>query len=205
MELRAPVRWAVTGLLMLFAAGALFWGYRQQIRLQEPTDGAFAAPVPAGEAPVILVHVAGAVQAPGLHRLPPGARVAEAVAAAVPGPEAVPEALNLAAPLADGDKVFVPARSDLAPGARPAAAMGAHHTPVAVGATGPGGGPPQKVNVNTADERALAEVPGLGQYLAGKIVAHRKAVGRYRRLEDLLGVPGIGEAVLARIRPYVTL
>lgn len=200
MELRAPVRWAVTGLLGLLALVALFLGYRQYGRLAAPGDGALAAPgaAPAAE---ILVHVAGAVRQPGLHRLPAGARVGEAVAAAEPGADAVPESLNLAAPLTDGDKVFVPARSDLPEAGVPLAALGASHSPVA----GPGAREAtRKVNINTAEATELARVPGVGPSLAGKIVAHRKAVGRYRRLEDLLNVPGIGEALLARLRPYLT-
>lgn len=225
MDVRAPVRWVLTGLLGLLAAGALYLGYRQYGRLHGPEDGAFAAPtmtvaaaVLAEEPAEILVHVAGAVQAPGLHRLPVGARVGEAVAAAGPGTEAAPEALNLAAPLADGDKVYVPARADLPAQGGPAAAIGASHAPVpaAAGSKAPpasGGGSKAtaapvgvlKVNINTADEAELGQVPGIGPYLAGKIVAHRKAVGRYRRVEDLLDVPGIGEATLARIRRHLVL
>ncbi len=205
MSLPVPLRWVTTVLFGLVAAGVLFVGYRYYSRLQVAEAEVIAAPVAPLTQPEIIVHVTGAVQEPGLHRLPADARVGEAVAAARPESGAAPEALNLAAPLADGDKIFVPKQEELPVEGSPAAAMGANHTPVGGKSGSPSGAPNRKININTATEQELAQVPGIGPYLAGKIAAHRKAIGRYRRPEDLLNVPGIGEATLRRISPYLTV
>ncbi|BDG61455.1 ComEA family DNA-binding protein [Caldinitratiruptor microaerophilus] len=179
-------------------------------------------PAPGSEAPrqgpegreALAVHVAGAVAAPGVHRLEPGARVADAVAAAQPLPEALPGALNLARPVADGDKIFVPSRRDLAPGANlPPEALGADHGPAAAppraGAggreAGVAGTAPGRVNLNTAGVEELMTLPGIGRVLAERIVEHRRRVERFRSIEDLLQVPGIGASRLEQLRPYLTL
>lgn len=57
------------------------------------------------------------------------------------------------------------------------------------------------VDVATADETALDALPGIGPVLAGRIVQTRGRMGGFRRVEDLLAVPGIGPRLLARLRP----
>lgn len=135
----------------------------------------------------ITVHVAGEVARPGLVRLPAGSRVADAIAAAggMTGGSAPP---NLAAPLADGSQVLVGgegAGSDNPTASDPAA-------------EGP-------VPVNRADATLLESLPGVGPVLAERIVAHRRDHGPFATVEDLLGVPGIGEAKLASLRDLVVV
>lgn len=154
----------------------------------------------------VVAHAAGAVAQPGVHRLPPGARVDDLIRAAGGlAPDADPARLNLAAPLADGDRVYVPRRgeADL-----PAVALpegGAAGT----GAGGPGGGAGEDegapIDINTADEAQLDELPGVGPSIAAAIVAHREENGPFRSVDDLLDVRGIGEAKLAEIRPRATV
>jgi competence protein ComEA len=62
-----------------------------------------------------------------------------------------------------------------------------------------------KVNINTASVEELQLLPGIGATRAEAIVAERKRRGGFKRVEDLLEVKGIGEASLARLRPYVTI
>lgn len=160
----------------------------------------------------LVVHVAGAVTSPGVYRLPPEARVEDAVRAAGPRADAVPDALNLAGRLSDGEKIFVPSRADLAPGAQPdPRAAGASHSP---GTGAPGAQPARPagprgragpVNVNTATASELTSVPGIGPVLAERIVERRRAVGRFRTLDDLLEVPGIGSARLEQLRRHLSL
>lgn len=155
------------------------------------------------EAGEIVVHVSGAVAAPGVYRLAPGARVHDAVAAAGPLPEAVPDALNLAAALQDGEKVYVPRAADLeAAGSPPPAALGAHHGPGGGSGSGAGSGT-GRVNLNRATAEDLMALPGIGPELARRILEHRQAAGGFRQVEDLLAVPGIGPARLAEIRDRV--
>ncbi len=135
----------------------------------------------------VVVHVAGWVRRPGLVELGEGARVADAVAAAggvLPGGDL--SALNLAAPIRDGDQVRVPA-----PGESPPNVDG-----------GSDGG---LVDPNQASAAELERLPGVGPVLAERIVAYREENGPFRTVEDLLDVPGIGEAKLAALRDAVDL
>jgi competence protein ComEA len=135
----------------------------------------------AQEQRTLTVHVSGAVASPGLVRLPAGSRVADAIAAAGGAlPDAALGAVNLAAPLADAQHVAVP------------------------GASATGAGPGEsRVPINTASPDDLEALPGVGPVLARRIVEHRDAYGPFLVLEDLLGVPGIGEAKLAALREVV--
>jgi competence protein ComEA len=145
---------------------------------------------------VLVVHVAGAVATPGLHELPAGARVADAIEAAG-GLTAAADAarINLAAPVADGARVYV-------------LAAGEEEPEVAVGGSGPatdGGGSSGPVNLNTADTAALDALPGVGPSTAAAIIEHRGKVGGFTTVEQLLDVPGIGEAKLNALRDLVTV
>ncbi len=163
-------------------------------------EGSGAAPAatsaPTTIAAEVLVHAAGAVTRPGVYALPSGSRVGDLLAAAG-GPlvDADLDRLNLAAPVLDGSRVYVPA-------------VGEEATPsvegpdVASGAGSAGNGP---VDLNTADEAALETLPGVGPATAAAIVAHREANGPFRSVEDLLDVRGIGDAKLDALRDLVTV
>lgn len=144
--------------------------------------------------PRLVVHVAGAVLHPGVHELPAGARVADAIAAAGGlGTDADGARLNLAAPLVDGERVYVLRLGEVAPPpvAGPSATSG--------GADAPAG----PLDLNTADEAALDGLPGIGPATAAAIVAHRAQIGRFTSVDQLLDVRGIGEAKLDAIRDLV--
>ncbi|GBD10671.1 ComE operon protein 1 [bacterium HR23] len=100
------------------------------------------------------------------------------------------ERLNLARPLADGEKVVVPlAGAGGALAAEPPAVMQE-------------GGP---LDLNTADVHALESLPGIGPVLAQRIVDYRTRYGPFSQVDDLLKVQGIGPKTLERIRPLVTV
>jgi competence protein ComEA len=144
---------------------------------------------------VLVVHVAGAVVAPGLHELPPGARVADAVDAARGlTPQADGARINLAAPVVDGERVYVLAVGEQ----EPAVAVGSSSAPDASQGTGP-------VDLNTADAEALESLPGIGPSTAAAIIQHRAEVGAFTSVDQLLDVPGIGEAKLEALRDLVTV
>lgn len=138
--------------------------------------------------PSLHVHVAGAVSAPGLYRLPAGSRVADAVAAAGGFVAAAdPDRLNLAAVLADGSQVVVPEVGE-------AAATGA-------GESGPaGGGGTEAIDLNTAGAEELEELPGIGPAKAAAIVEHREQFGPFQSVDSLADVPGIGPATVDALR-----
>jgi competence protein ComEA len=63
---------------------------------------------------------------------------------------------------------------------------------------------PRKINVNTATAAALCELPGIGPYLAARIIAYRDAHGPFEKAEDLDAVEGIGPATVEKLEPHVT-
>ena len=152
----------------------------------EVATGAAAAP--------LLVHVLGAVAAPGLVELAPGARVVDAVAAAGGfTPEADPAAVNLARPVVDGEQLVV-----LAVGQAPPPAAGAG------GGSGPAAGD-GTVHLNTADVAALDTLPRIGPALAQRIIDWREANGPFTSVDQLLDVAGIGDAVFSGLADRVAL
>ncbi|NKY59920.1 ComEA family DNA-binding protein [Nocardia flavorosea] len=171
-----------------------------------------SAPAASGTAPAppapaeLVVSVVGLVHQSGLVRLPPGARVADALAAAggaLSGADLT--GLNLAQRLADGDQVRVgPADTATPPpgSATVSAGKSVAADPEADGA-GPSAGTP--VNLNTATESDLDALPGVGPVTAKAIIAWREANGRFTDVEQLAEVDGIGPARLARLREVVTV
>jgi len=189
---------AVGALVLGTVLGALWWLGRQApppVEASLPMVEVTApAPTTTAAAPVV-VHVAGAVASPGVHRLPPGARVVDAVDAS--GgllPDADPAAVNLAAPLVDGAQVYVPRQGERAPPAP--GGTGSGGDPGAGGDAGP-------VDLNTADEALLDTLPGVGPATAAAIVDHRERHGPFTSVDGLLDVRGIGEAKLAALRDLV--
>jgi competence protein ComEA len=143
------------------------------VRLASAPVGAAGDPASSGD---VVVHVAGAVRQPGVYRLPAGSRVADAVeraGGAAGGGE--PNAINLAARLADGQQVVVPGR-------------GAAGT-----ATAAEDGP---ISLGSADQADLEEIDGIGPVTAADIIAFRDEHGGVSSIEELDEVPGIGPATL---------
>ncbi len=150
-------------------------------------------------AAAVQVHAAGAVVAPGVHRLPAGSRVADLVAAAGGlAPDADVDRVNLAAVLVDGSRVYVPRRGEAS----------VPNVPADGGSAGGGTGssaPKGPVDINTATVEELDTLPGVGPTTAQAIVDHRTRNGPFRSVEDLAKVRGIGPAKLAELRPLVTV
>ncbi len=146
--------------------------------------------------PKLLVHVAGAVGRPGLVEVVAGSRVADAIAAAGGGvPDADLDRLNLAAKVADGQRIAVAHVGD--PGVGPVDA-----TVDPAGATDGAAGP---VNLNTATEAQLDTLPGIGPTLAGAIIRERERRGGFTRVDQLRDVRGIGEKRFADLQPLVVV
>jgi competence protein ComEA len=150
--------------------------------------------------PELVVDVEGAVVRPGVHHLPAGSRVGDAVAAAggySPRVDiaAAATTLNLAAPLADGSKVHVPARGEaaLANPALPA-------DPSAAGSSGTGG----LIDLNAAGAEDLETLPGIGPVTAAKIIDAR-AVAPFTTVDDLVTREVVGAATFEKIRDLISV
>ena len=137
-----------------------------------------------------VVHAAGAVRRPGVYRVGPGARVTDVIdAAGGAAPDADLNRLNLAAPVGDGSQVYVPRLGETVPAST---------------ASGPGA-PAGPLDLNTATLEQLDELPGVGPATSKAILAERDRRGRFRSVDDLLDVRGIGPAKLDALRDLVTV
>ncbi|MCC5951931.1 MAG: ComEA family DNA-binding protein [Acidimicrobiia bacterium] len=183
--------------------------------LTSSTGGATGSPDDLTGGPAddpVVAHVAGAVHRPGLHVLDPGARVAELVEAAGGAtPDADLDRINLAAPVPDGARLYVPTLGQVELPAEVAPSLSPHGGSSGSGPAGTssggagGGGTGAPVAVNVADVAELERLPGVGPATAQAIVDHRSAHGPFATVEDLLAVRGIGDAKLAALRDHVVL
>lgn len=181
-----------------------------------------------GEA-TVRVHVAGAVNNPGVYTLPAQGRAVDAIAAASgAAADADLDRVNLAGALSDGVQIYVPHRGETAAPAQIQpnggtanagqgnAANGASQNGASQGGTQPQpartltpAGSAQKgstpVNINTATAEELQTLPRIGPAMAQRIIAWREAHGGFHSVDELDAVPGIGPSMLENLRPLVTV
>ena len=194
----------------------------------QPTPSESAQGGASGEA-TVRVHVAGAVNNPGVYTLPAQGRTVDAIAAASgAAADADLDRVNLAGTLSDGVQIYVPHRGETAAPAQIQpnggtanagqgnAANGAAQNGASQGGTQPQpartltpAGSAQKgstpVNINTATAEELQSLPRIGPAMAQRIIAWREAHGGFRSVDELDAVPGIGPSMLENLRPLVTV
>ena len=192
----------------------------------QPSESAQGGP--SGEA-TVRVHVAGAVNNPGVYTLPAQGRAVDAIAAASgAAADADLDRVNLAGALSDGVQIYVPHRGETAAPAQIQpnggtanagqgnAANGGAQNGASQGGTQPQpartltpAGSAQKgsspVNINTATAEELQTLPRIGPAMAQRIIAWREAHGGFRSVDELDAVPGIGPSMLENLRPLVTV
>lgn len=152
----------------------------------------------------ITVHVAGAVNNPGVYRLRFGSRINDAVVAAGGATTTANlDVINLATVLNEGEQIYVPKRGEKPHTitGRPQVGGGATGGASNGGASGVNGGALSTININLASVVELEQLPGVGPATAKAIVAYREKNGAFQRVEDLLKVRGIGPAKLSEILP----
>ena len=176
-----------------------------------------------GEA-TVRVHVAGAVNNPGVYTLPAQGRAVDAIAAASgAAADADLDRVNLAGTLSDGVQIYVPHRGETAAPAQIQPNGGTANVGQGNAANGAsqGGTQPQPartltpagsaqkgstpVNINTATAEELQTLPRIGPAMAQRIIAWREAHGGFRSVDELDAVPGIGPSMLENLRPLVTV
>jgi competence protein ComEA len=182
---------------LLLVVGYWWWQGRARpvVTLPEPVASAGALPdtVALGE---VIVHVRGRVVDPGVVTLPAGSRVIDAIEAAggVRAGAAIGD-LNLARILVDGEQVAVGVKEDR--DALPGSVATAPGTEAATGDA--------LVDLNAATAAELEVLPGIGPVLAERIVEWREANGPFTDVEVLGEVSGIGDALMAQLRPRVRI
>lgn len=142
----------------------------------------------------IYVHVCGAVDAPGVLKLPAGSRGEDAlILAGGFSEDAAKDYINLAARLEDGQKLYFPTREEAELWEEEARQKEVRQEESTL------------VNINTAEESRLCTLPGIGESRAKDIIAYREAHGGFAKTEDIMKVSGIKESVYRKISSLITV
>ncbi|MEW6189355.1 MAG: helix-hairpin-helix domain-containing protein [Actinomycetota bacterium] len=142
----------------------------------------------------VVVHVCGAVRVPGVYELSGSKRVTDAIqVAGGPTPDANLDALNLAAKLVDGQKIYVPKEGEVKAGESISPTLSGNGT-----VDGP-------INLNTASVEQLDQLPRIGPVLAQRIIEYRQSNGGFKSIDDLQKVEGIGPKKFEQIKDRVTV
>ena len=140
---------------------------------------------PEGVKNEIMVHIAGAVQKPGVYTLTEGQRIEDALQKAGVLENSDIDALNRAALLVDGQKIVVPYKNNSDDMAQ-------------IMDDG-------LININQADLQQLMTLPGIGEAKANAILSYRAQYGGFSRVEDIQKVSGIGEAIYSQIKDKIKI
>lgn len=188
---------ALTLFFFLLLGGSLLFfnrynqGYTEEYRSGNNDEG-------------IYVHVCGAVARPGVIKVKPGTRKFEAIREAGGAlPEGDIDQINLAEYVLDGEQIYVPTKGEVRVRVNRPKNLAIAPDPskeikekTANAAKGP-------YDLNSASQKELETIPGIGPALAGRIIQYRTEHGKFNRYEDLLKVPGIGQAKLGQFRAYL--
>ncbi|MGW0733855.1 helix-hairpin-helix domain-containing protein [Streptomyces sp. NPDC002851] len=159
---------------------------------------------PGGAKGRIVVDVSGKVRRPGIHQLPQGSRVADALRAAGGVRKGTDlSALNRARVLVDGEQVVVGAPGGAVPPASGGSASAAASGGAGPGSVSGGAGPAGPVSLNSATVEQLDTLPGVGPVLAQHIVDYRTQHGGFRSVDELREVNGIGDRRFAELKNAV--
>lgn len=171
---------------------------------QQTQSAHVSIPVPS-QTPVpgdLIVDVEGAVHAPGLHRLPAGALVEDAIVAAgnlAPQADLVQIArqLNRAEKLKPNQKLYLPFLGEVTAKAGGTSAQSGESATTSDVAGGP-------VNLNSATQEELETLPGVGPATAEKIVQYREEHGGFQNSSELMDISGIGEKTFEKLKDLVS-
>ncbi|MGI6412980.1 MAG: helix-hairpin-helix domain-containing protein [Syntrophomonadaceae bacterium] len=141
----------------------------------------------------IEVYVGGAVERPGVYRLPLGSRVYQAIEMAGGAFFLDPRYLDMARKLVDEETIFVPTREEIEAG------IGSQLTLTYYGQA-------DKLNINTASAQEIAaNLSGIGPVLAERIVEYRNKNGSFKSIDEIKKVNGIGEGRFEEIKDHISV
>ena len=146
------------------------------------------------EANSIYVHISGAVKKEGVYKLNKNDRLIDLLRLSGVSVSAYLDSINLAEPLSDGQKIVIPSKS-CGQSLGEQSAASAKRSANAI----------KKVNINTADEKQLDNLPGIGPVMAKRIVDYRQEKGRFMNVEDLKTVEGITGKRFEKIRDHISI
>ena len=192
-------------------------GDTDQNRKAEPnagsTDRTELSDASSEEAKTLVVHICGAVSAPGVYELPAGSRIIDAVEAGGGFlPEADEACCNLAEEIVDGCQIYIMTKTESCADGQTEKKAGIQTSPDSDmqttdrnvrsnSATALENG---LVNLNTADVAALMTLPGIGESRAKAIISYREQQGAFTKIEDIMKISGIKQAAFSKIKDKIT-
>ena len=193
-------------------------GDTDQNRKAEPSDGSTGrtelSDASSEEAKTLVVHICGAVSAPGVYELPAGSRIIDAVEAGGGFlPEADEACCNLAEEIVDGCQIYIMTKTESCADGQTEKKAGIQTSPDSDmqttdrnvrsnSATALENG---LVNLNTADVAALMTLPGIGESRAKAIISYREQHGAFAQIEDIMKISGIKQAAFPKIKDKITV
>ena len=193
-------------------------GDTDQNRKAEPsagsTDRTELSDASSEETKTLVVHICGAVSAPGVYELPAGSRIIDAVEAGGGFlPEADEACCNLAEEIVDGCQIYIMTKSESCADGQTEKKAGIQTSPDSDmqttdrnvrsnSATALENG---LVNLNTADVAALMTLPGIGESRAKAIISYREQHGAFAQIEDIMKISGIKQAAFSKIKDKITV
>lgn len=191
--------------ILLIALGGKFYLQGKNKITIIPTNSQDKEVIPEAQVIVVeeslIIHVAGAVNHPGVYQLPSGKRVIDALKMAGGETEkANLDAVNLAAPLYDGQKIIIPFIPE-----NVESGLIKSNGQFIVSQDYSNLNNSSLLNINNATSRQLEELPGIGSVLAERIIEYRESNGVFRNIEEIKDVPGIGEKKFEAIKELITV
>ena len=193
-------------------------GDTDQNRKAEPsagsTDRTELSDASSEETKTLVVHICGAVSAPGVYELPAGSRIIDAVEAGGGFlPEAEEACCNLAEEIVDGCQIYIMTKTESCADGQTEKKAGIQTSPDSNmqttdrnvrsnSATALENG---LVNLNTADVAALMTLPGIGESRAKAIISYREQHGAFAQIEDIMKISGIKQAAFSKIKDKITV
>lgn len=193
-------------------------GDTDQNRKAEPSAGSTGrtelSDASSEEAKTLVVHICGAVSAPGVYELPAGSRIIDAVEAGGGFlPEADEACCNLAEEIVDGCQIYIMTKSESCADGQTEKKAGIQTSPDSDMQTTDrnvrsNSAPALEnglVNLNTADVAALMTLPGIGESRAKAIISYREQHGAFAQIEDIMKISGIKQAAFSKIKDKITV